>query len=207
MRAPWRATISISSSSARSTPPRRPARDRQDVRRAARSMPSSTPVARDRRRRPARREHAALNVPQTAIRLGGTGPEARRSGLHRRLCRRPDPRRRHVLLAPLQGGARGSRARLFGRHRASFPTTMPAPSSPRPRSTRRTPARRVKIMLDEIKRYADRGPDRGGARRDQGLPGRQFRAALRFLAEDRAQPAAASSSTISASTTSTRATT
>ena len=46
-------------------------------------------------------------------------PEARRSGLHRRLCGRPDPRRRDVLLAPLQRGAREARPRLFGRHGAA----------------------------------------------------------------------------------------
>ncbi len=69
-------------------------------------------------------------------------PEARRSRLHHRLRRQRDPRRRHLLLAPLQGGPRRSRARLFGRLRACSPTTMRAPSSPRRRSTRRRSPRR-----------------------------------------------------------------
>ena len=66
--------------------------------------------------------------------------------------------RRHVLLAPLQGGARESRAGLFGRLRASSPSTMPAPSSPRPRSTRRRSTKPSSIMRDEIARYGSEGP-------------------------------------------------
>ena len=103
-------------------------------------------------------EHAALKVPQTAIRIGGSGPRARRPGLHPRLCGQRDPRRRHILLAPLQVRCARSAGSPIRSGRGSFPTIMPAPSSQRPPSTRRTRETAIKIMLDEIKRFATEGP-------------------------------------------------
>ena len=52
---------------------------------------------------------------------------------------------------------------------ASCPTTMPAPSSPRPRSTRRTPSSAVADHARRDQALRHRRADRGGARRGQGL--------------------------------------
>ena len=161
--------------------------------------------SRIRRRQPARRcmRRLAFRRPRSA---SAARPEARRSRFHRRLCRRRDSRRRHVLLAPLQGGARGPRACLFGRHR-------PRPLRPRRRLRRSDLGRRGKCR--------DRGPDH--ARRDQALRERKARP-RRSLPKRRTTSSAisrcasiprrrsratssASSSTTSASTTSNGGTT
>ena len=157
------------------------------------------------RRRPARPSTPSLSVPQTAIRIGGPG------------LKRDDPDfiTAYVANEILGGGTfssrlyksvREDRGLAYSVGSASSPTTMPAPSSPRPRSTLRRPTRRSRSCATR----SSATPPKARRRRSSPPPRTTSSATSRCASIPRRRSRAissASSSTTSGSTISSAATT
>ena len=133
--------------------------------------------------------HEDLNSPQTVIRLGGIGI----------LRDDPDFIAAYVADQILGGGVFSSRLYTAVREDRGLAYSVGSGLLPYEHSGAFIAATSVDaanaglavdIMREEIERYATEGPTEQELARGAGLPGRQLRATLRLLAEDRAQPAA-----------------
>ena len=108
-----------------------------------------------------------------------------RSGLHRRLCAQPHPRRRRLHLAAVPGGAREARPRLLGRHLArELPRRLDDlglhRDQERARAPNASPSSRPRSL-----RLKTEGPTDEELAQGEGLPHRLLRARLRHLDQDR----------------------